>query len=61
MEQEKQFIIIKKVAKQGKQSMIVIPRILENRLKPGTILKLTMDILEEAGEQKEFASYGGAK
>lgn len=27
--------------------MIVIPRVLEDRLKPGTIVKLTLDILEE--------------
>lgn len=48
MDNEKQFIIIKKVAKQGNQSIIVIPRILEKRLKPGTITKLTIDVLEEA-------------
>lgn len=48
MDQEKQFIIIKKVAKLGKNSIIVIPKILEQRLKPGTIIKLTMDVLEEA-------------
>lgn len=48
MENQKKFVIFKKVAKQGKQSLIVIPKILESRLKHGTILKVTMDILEEA-------------
>jgi hypothetical protein len=51
MENEKRFIIFKKIAKQGNQSVIVIPRILENRIKPGTITRLTIDILEEVGEK----------
>jgi hypothetical protein len=51
MENDKRLIIFKKVAKQGSQSVIVIPRILEKRLKPGTITRLTIDILEEAQEQ----------
>jgi hypothetical protein len=49
MENEKQFVIIKKIAKQGSQAVVVIPRILEKRLKPGTIAKFTIDIMEEAG------------
>ncbi len=44
----KQFIITKKIAKHGPQSIIVIPRILEKDLKPGTITKITIDILREA-------------
>jgi hypothetical protein len=43
----KQFIITKKIAKHGSQAIIVIPRILEDKLKPGTITKLTIDVLEE--------------
>jgi hypothetical protein len=43
----KQYTITKKIAKHGSQSIIVIPRILENSLKPGTIAKVTIDILEE--------------
>lgn len=49
MEKEKRFVIFKKIAKQGNQAVVVIPRILEKRLRPGTITKLTIDILEEAG------------
>lgn len=43
-----QFVITKKIAKHGKQAIIVIPRVLEHKLKPGTITKITLDILEEA-------------
>jgi hypothetical protein len=51
MENEKRFIIFKKIAKQGSQAVVVIPRILENRLKPGTIARFTIDVLEEAKEE----------
>ncbi len=43
----KQFVITKKIAKHGSQAVIIIPRILEQHLKPKTIVKLTIDILEE--------------
>ena len=44
---DKQFIITKKIAKHGSQAIIVIPRILESQLKPGTIARFTIDVLEE--------------
>jgi hypothetical protein len=44
---KKQHIITKKIAKHGSQSIIVIPRLIEQDLKPGTIVKLTIDVLEE--------------
>jgi len=44
----KQYILTKKIAKHGKQSIIVIPKILEQELKPKTIVKLTIDILKES-------------
>jgi len=43
----KRYVITKKVAKHGSQAIIVIPRILEDKLKPGTITKLTIDVLDE--------------
>lgn len=43
----KQFTLTKKIAKHGSQSIIVIPRMLEDELKPQTIVKLTIDILKE--------------
>jgi len=46
----KQFILTKKIAKHGLQSIIVIPKILEKKLKPKTVVKITIDILEEADE-----------
>lgn len=42
----KKYIITKKIAKHGNQAIIVIPRILEENLKPGTIAKVTIDVLE---------------
>ena len=42
----KQYIITKKIAKHGSQAIIVIPRLLEDELKPGTIAKVTIDVLE---------------
>jgi len=42
----KQFVVTKRIAKHGTQSIIVIPRLLEHELKPGTIVKMTLDVLE---------------
>jgi len=41
-----QFVITKKIAKHGNQSIIIIPRLIEDKLKPKTLVKLTIDILE---------------
>ena len=46
-EENKQFVITKKIAKHGSQAVIIIPRILEKQLRPGTIAKIKIDILEE--------------
>jgi len=40
------FVITKKIAKHGSQAIIVIPRILETQLKPGTLAQVTIDTLE---------------
>lgn len=42
----KQFTITKKIAKHGSQAIVVIPRVLETELRPGTIAKITIEILE---------------
>ena len=47
---EKQYVMTKKIAKHGSQAIIVIPRILEKKLRPKTIVKVTIDILEEPEE-----------
>jgi len=46
----KQFNITKKIAKHGKQAIIVIPRILEEELKPGTIVEVKLNVLREVEE-----------
>jgi hypothetical protein len=46
--ENKKFVITKKVAKHGSQSIIVIPRILEQHLKPGTIIQINIEVLLEA-------------
>jgi hypothetical protein len=46
----KQFVITKKVAKHGSQAVIVVPRVLEKHLKPKTVVKLTIDVIEEVEE-----------
>jgi len=43
---QKQFTITKKIAKHGSQAIIVIPRILENELSPGTIVEVKLNVLE---------------
>jgi hypothetical protein len=43
--ENKQFTITKRIAKHGKQAVIVVPKIIEHELKPGTIVKITIDII----------------
>ena len=44
------FTITKRIAKHGHQAVIVIPKILQSRLKPGTVAQISIDVLEEAEE-----------
>ena len=44
----KKFTIIKKIAKHGSQSIIIIPRMLEQHLKPGMTLQLGINVLDDA-------------
>jgi hypothetical protein len=46
--ENKRFVITKRIAKHGRQAVIVVPAVLQHELRPGTLLQLTMDILEEA-------------
>jgi hypothetical protein len=43
----KQFTLIKKIAKHGSQSIIVIPKIIEESLRPGTIVQVTFEVIKE--------------
>jgi hypothetical protein len=42
---QKQFIITKRIAKHGDQAIIVIPRLLEQELAPGTIVQIAIEVL----------------
>ena len=48
----KKFTITKKIAKHGSQAIIVIPKILQQDLKPDTIVKLQVEILMEPKNAK---------
>lgn len=48
MNERQKFTITKKIAKHGNQAIIVVPRMLEARLRPGTVVELTIDVLKEA-------------
>ena len=50
----KRFTIVKKIAKHGSQSVIIIPKMLEQHLKPGMITQLTIDILENENLEVEW-------
>ena len=39
--------ITKKIAKHGSQAIIVIPRVLEYKLKPGTLAEIRINIIED--------------
>ena len=45
---KKEFTLTKKIAKHGTQSIIVIPRVLEEELRPKTVVKITIEVLKEA-------------
>lgn len=50
MQETKQFTIRKKIAKHGTNSIIIIPKLLQNELKPRTIVDVTISVLEQAEE-----------
>ncbi|MBD3263320.1 hypothetical protein GF374_02990 [Candidatus Woesearchaeota archaeon] len=43
----KQFIITKKIAKHGRQAILVIPKILQKALKPDTLVEVQIKVLED--------------
>ncbi len=45
---EKRFTLTKRIAKHGRQAIIVIPAILQEELPPGTIVTIQLDVLKEA-------------
>ena len=51
MVSNKKFTITKKIAKHGNQAIIVVPRMLEQHLKPGTITQITIEVLDDFKEE----------
>ena len=49
-ENTKTYIITKKIAKHGAQAVIVIPKFLQEDLKPKTIVEVRIQIVKEVGE-----------
>ncbi len=47
---QKSYIITKRIAKHGKQSVILIPKYLQQELKPKTIVEVRINIVKEASE-----------
>lgn len=45
MAEEKQFTITKKIAKHGNQAVIIIPKFLEQELRPGMIAEIRIEII----------------
>ena len=45
-----EFTITKKIAKHGSQAVIVVPKVLQDELKPHTVVKLTLTVLKRPGE-----------
>ncbi|MFH1802302.1 MAG: hypothetical protein ABH864_02500 [archaeon] len=45
----RKFTITKRTAKHGKQVIIVIPRLLESELRPGTVAQITIEVLDNGG------------
>lgn len=43
----KQYVITKKISKQGMKNMIILPRLLKDELSVGTIVKVTIDVIKE--------------
>ena len=43
---KKTYNLTKKIAKHGSQAIIIVPIILEDKLKPGTIVQMKLEVLE---------------
>ena len=46
MTTQKQFTITKRIAKHGRQSVIIVPALLQEYLLPGTLTKITIEIMD---------------
>jgi hypothetical protein len=46
------YTITKQISKHGKQAVIVIPKLLEQELKPGTVAEVRITVLKEADHEQ---------
>jgi len=46
----KSFNLVKRIAKHGRQNVIVIPSLLQDELKAGSVVQLKIDVLKEGEE-----------
>ena len=44
------FTITKKIAKHGKQAVIIVPTMLQQQLCPGKLVQITFEVIEELKE-----------
>ena len=44
-----EFVITKKIAKQGNQNMILLPEFLKEKLPSRSLVKVTIELIEKAG------------
>ncbi len=52
MDKNKSYTITKRIAKHGKQSVILIPKYLQEKLKPKTIVEVKINIIKEVNEDE---------
>ena len=46
-EKQREFTVMKRIAKHGNQAIIVVPRMLEEELKPGTKVEMNVKVVRE--------------
>jgi len=46
----RKYVITKKIAKHGSQAIIIVPKLLEEQLHPGTLAQVTIEVLEEGND-----------
>ncbi len=51
---QKEYTIRKRIAKHGENSIIVIPKLLRDELKPSTIVEINIKVLEGAEEDEKL-------
>jgi len=44
---QNKFTITKRIAKHGNQAIIIVPTLLQDKLKPGTLAEITIEILSK--------------